>query len=294
MTATAANTNGLAQICGAQSPLPPSLRLPLQASAQVGRGQNCTIDSNGNAGLNDGTVPGLISAGFAFPEVLSDTNAATAAAAAAFYQGAASGAPASTTAGDSFLAGDWGVPFWIADENTAGKLSNSGGNNRSLGGLVLGLDPLGTPRLLSGPVFQAIARGVLLANSKTGGWWQIADAAATSTAAETAIHREQLHGQVTAVQFIPTGNIAADATNIATLVVAKRNGAGGGAVTMATFSTLNTSNGAMTAFTPAAFTLATAAGALNVLETDVLTLTETKGGSGQQLNGTLRVVQKVI
>lgn len=291
---TATNTNGWAPIQGAQSPIPPTLTIPLQSGAQVGRGQFCQIDANGNAGLDGGTVPNLVSAGVAFPEYLSDTSVATAAVVSAFNIGFGSGNPASTTANDGFLAGDWGTPFFIKDENTPGKLSNSGSNNRSLGGLVFGLDKFSNPRQWSGPIAHLLARATLLTNAKAGGWWGIADAAAATTAAETAIFREKLHGVVTNVEFIPTGNIAADATNIATLVIAKRNGAGGGASTVASYSTLNTSNGALTAFTTAQFTLATAAGVLNLLETDVLTIVETKGGSGQQLNGTVRVVQKVI
>lgn len=297
MTATAINTNGWAMVPGSSSPIPPTVRLQLStlAPGQVGRGQNCSVDVNGNAILNDGTVPNLMPAGFAYPEYISDQATATGAAATDFWQGWGSGNPASTTtANDGFLASDWGTPFFFANENTPGKLSNFGGNNRSIGGLVFGLDNFGNPRQWSGAIAGLIARSTLITNTKDRSWWNLADATAAATAAETAMNQEKLHGLVTGIEFIPSTNTNADPANYGTITISKRNGAGGAATVIGTLSTQSTANGTAAQFTTMQFTLSTAAGALNILETDVLTIQETKNGTGAVLNGTVRVLEKVI
>lgn len=274
--------------------IPWAVARKLAASEQIGKGQFATVSlSTGYARLNDGSVPGEVSAGNGDVSELSDTSAIAGAAAARFSQRWFYGLKASTSDGDGFTDADFCVPFFIANENTLGKKSNLGGNNRSLGGLVFGLGVDQTPYAWDGPVAWALARSLLVADSKDGGWYQIADALAATTTSETAMSREKMHGVVTAVEFIGAA-VTASNTDYAIITIAKRDGAGGGATTIATYDTRITGNGAITAFVPASFTLSVVAGALNLLETDVLTITVTKGGAGQVLTGSVRVIQKVL
>jgi hypothetical protein len=228
MTATA-QLNGAWTPISDHNAIPGWVARPLAASAQVGKGQLVTVDpATGYASLNDGTSPSQIAAGVGDFAELSDTSSTAGAASARvtfrwFY-----GLAASTVTNDGFTDADFGVPFYIASENTLGKLSNYGGSNRSVGGLVFGLAVDGTPVAWCGPIAALIARGLLIANSFNGGEIRIADAAASTATAETAMHRHKVHGVVTAVEYIGAA-IAADNTDYVTVTVAKRDGAGGGA-----------------------------------------------------------------
>ena len=163
----------------------------------------------------------------------------------------------------------------------------------SLGGLVFGLAVDSTPVAWCGPVASLLARSQLVANAVNGGAYQIADAAASTTTAETAMTRPKMHGVVTAVEYVG-GAIAANNTDYVTITISKRDGAGGGATVVATYDSRAANQGAATAFVPMAFALSAVNGALNLLETDVLTVTVAKGGAGKAVVGSIRVVQKVI
>ncbi len=288
-----AEVNGSFKPVGGEAAVQSSAERPLAASAQAGRGQFLTADpATGRASLNDGTVPNQVGVGIAYPSVLSDTSTTAGAAKVRVWQGEARGIASSTIAADSFADTDLGIPFFIADEAVPGKKSNHSGSNRSLGGLVLGLFD-GAPVLFSGLVAWLIARATLIADNKVGAWLHVADAAASTAIAEQAIEREKLHGVVTSVQFTGAA-IAADNTDYITVTVAKRDGAGGAATTIATYDSRAANQGAITAFVPAAFALSAVAGALNVLETDIITVTTVKGGSGKVITGSIRVLQRVI
>lgn len=292
MPATAA-VNASFKPIGNESSFQLGGEFPLAASSQAGRGQHVTAaPATGYASLNDGATPNQIGIGIANPSVLSDQSSVAGHALLRVFQGESHGMAMSSAANDGFTAADVGAPYFIADENTIGKLSNRLGNNRSLGGLVLGLFQ-GLPSLASGVVAWLIARATLITDAKLGAWHTLADAAANTTTAETAIHREKLHGVVTAVQFTGAA-VAADNTDYVTITVAKRDGAGGGATTIATYDSRAANQGAVTAFVPASFSLSAVAGALNLLETDVVTITVDKGGSGKTLTGSVRLIQKVI
>lgn len=289
---------GTPEIVAAVTPLNSQAAVPawldrlLAANEQVGRGQFVTIDpTTGYAVLPDGTVPGQVCVGVGDPAHLSDDSTQDGAAAVRVSQRWINGLMSSES-GDSFADTDYGAPFYIASEKLAGKLSNFGGDNRSLGGLFFGLNELGNPILWAGPVAWAIARTLLLANAALGGAYQIADALASDTTAETAMERTPLHGTVTAIEFIGAA-VAGDGTNFATMTVSKHDGMGGGATVIGTYSTDSGAEGAITAFVPAVFTLSTTATDLDLLETDVLTITVTKDGTGQILTGNIRVVQTV-
>lgn len=295
MTATAIADNAAMTPMGEASGMPAQLSFPLAANAQVGKLQFVLIDSTGNASLADDATPNQICAGFGFPDELSATSATAALAVARVSQRWAVHAAPSTIANDGFTAADVGTPFYIADGNTPGKLSNSGGKNRSLGGLVVGLAQVGETavRIWCGPIAQAVARATLMANSKDGAWYQISDGAASTTTAEVGMSREKMHGVAIGVDY--TGDaVAADNTDYVTATVSKRDGAGGAAVVMATYDSRAANQGAATAFVPMPFALSVVAGALNLLETDVVTLTVTKSGAGKALRGSIKLSQKVI
>ena len=276
------------------SAIPPQLSRPLAANAQVGFGQFVTVDpTSGMAALNDGTVPNQICAGVGNPATLSDTSAVAGEAYVRLSQRHIKGVPASALGGDGFDDTDFAVPFWIADENTPGKLTNQGGNNRSMGGLVFGLDFDGHPILWDGPVAWLLARAAHLADNFVGADGSITDGAAADVTAERAMSRQPVHGVVTGIEFIGAA-VAASAANYATITVRKHDGAGGASVVLGTYSSQDTAEGAINAFEPASFTLSAVAGALNLLETDIVTVQVAKTGTGQVISGAVRLVQKVI
>lgn len=273
--------------------IPAFLHRPLAASSQAGRGQFVTVSlSTGYAALNGGATPNEASAGTADPSPLSDTSPIAGEALVRLSQRWLRGIPASTASNDGFTDADFGKPFFIADENTPGKLSNLSGNNRSLGGICFGLSEDSNPILWDGPVAWLLARATLLTDAKVGGWTRVDDA--DGSFAETGMNREKLHGVITGVQLIDDAGIAADNTNFITITISKRDGAGGAAVVVATYDSRAANQGAASAWTPKAFALSAVAGALNLLETDVLTITGAKGGTGQAVASNIRLIQKVI
>ena len=287
-------TNAQFTPIGRESAFVGFLLFPLAASEVIGRGQFATLSrSTGYAALNDGTVPNQIPAGVGYPAVESGTSTVAGSAKTPFWFGYSAGLADSAIVNDGFTIADVGVPFWIADENTPGKLSNYSGSNRSLGGLVVGWDAdTSTVTFVSVPVAWQLARIALMADAAIFASVPIVDAAASTTITERVIPTEKLHGQLSAVQFAGAA-IAANDTDYVTLTLSKRDGAGGGAVVLATYDSRAANNGAVTAFVPKAFTLSAVAGALDILETDVVTLKEEKGGSGQSVIGAVRAIGKV-
>lgn len=292
MTATASSNNGWGPINTATQ-LPGGDTLPAQANAQAGQGQTVFFDSSGNVALNDGTVPGLVCAGVAFPDKLSPLSAVAGGAAIMVHQGFGAGQPASTESGDGFTAANFLTVCFDAGNGVPGKKSNHGGSNRSIIGLVFGVDERGYPRVWAGPIASLLARWLLAADNHKLASTEIADAAASTAISEKTIDHAQLHGTVTSIVFNGAA-IAADNTDYVTITVAKRDGAGGGAVTLGTYDSRAANNGAVTAFVDAAFTLSAVAGALNLLETDIVTITTAKGGSGKVITGAVLVNGKVI
>jgi hypothetical protein len=273
--------------------LAPGATLLSQASAQIGQGQLATLDASGNAALNDGTVPGLIAAGVGFPGKLSDTSPTAGVAPVSMWWGFGS-MVFSTLSADGFTAADsGGVPAFIATENTIGRKSNVAGSNRSIAGMVYGINGDGTARFWGGPMAQAVARSILLLNAYPLAAYTIADAAANTATAETVMRRPAVKGTVTSITFTGAA-IAANNTDYDTVTVSKRDGAGGAAVVLGTYDTRAANQGAVTAFTPAAFLLSVVAGALFLLETDIVTVIGVKGGAGKVLTGEILVNGKAI
>jgi hypothetical protein len=273
----------------------------LGASAQVGKGQFVSVSpSTGYASLADGTVPNQISGGIGDYAELSDTSSVAGAAAARLTDRMVSGLPASAISNDGFTDADFGVPFYFANENTPGKLSNSGGSNRSLGGLAFGLElnngGASTPILWTGPVAHLLARATLVTNALIGGWSSHpVDAMASTTTADKTMFRAQVHGVITGVRIGTLGTLAADNTDYVTINVYKADGAGGARVLVASYDSRAANQGALAAGVPKAFALSAVAGAINLLETDILTYEVLKAGAGKIVPvSTIEVVQKAI
>lgn len=206
-------------------------------------------------------------------------------------------ANSAATAGDTFAETDFGKPAFGVDNQTIGKLSNYSGANRSMVGIFLGFVQSKTI-LLTGIAGWLLARATHLADNANGGSLvKVIDAGAgTDTVngyGEALVPRPKLHGTVQAVEFLVEGTTLAASgnTDYTTLTLYKRDGAGGAAVEVASKTTKTT---AFTQWTAVSFDLSAVAGAVNLLETDLLTLVKTHGGAGAIVPaGTLRVSMKV-
>lgn len=303
MTQPAVDVNGSVVLAG-ENGLPVYMDVPLAGSsaAQAGRNQYLTLDpATGFADLGDDATPNQISAGVVRVSEVTDFNATGGLARARVQQGFSVHSAPSTIASDTPGSADVAKPIWLAPSNAPGLLSHTGTvaganlKNRSLLGLALGKVKEGASAIYQwvGPIAQAVARGVMMADAALLGSYAIADASASTTTAERAITRAPWHGPVTSITFEGAA-VAADASDTATITIAKRDGAGGGATTLGTYATTTGSNGAITAFVPAAFTLSSTATDLDILETDIITITVAKGSSGKVLTGVVRVNGKVI
>jgi hypothetical protein len=274
--------------------LPCDVFIPLDANEDVSYGQIALIDpSTGYAQLADASTPHMIAGGTANLSESSASSTVAGTARLAVSWGCAVGRPGSTTANDSPSLTSIGKAAWVAGASTYGLLSHTGtvaGANladRSLGGLFLGLDPdspvngTARPYVWEGPVAQAVARGVLLADKAIGGSVAKAvDAGAATDLSETLLDNiSPLHGKVSAVRFIVSGTTlsASGTTDYKTLKLWKRPASGGTAVLVASADTQTT---AWTQWETVTFTLSAVAGAIDKLETDIYTITETHGGSG--------------
>lgn len=290
---TAASNNGFAP--EGTTAIPASFTVPLQAStaASAGAGQYMVYNASGYAAPTDGATPCVVAAGVVWPakSITGGTNAGDET--GTLWAGFGGKNPCSTGSNDNFTLADVVAPAYAFDVNTLGKKSNLSGTNRPLMGLVFGVYPDGSPRAWVGPLAQTVARSLLVTNAFNLAGYTITDAAANTTTAERVILRAKVHGLVTSVEFTGAA-IAANDTDYITVTISKRDGAGGGAVVMATYDSRAASQGAVTAFTPAAFALSAVAHALELLETDVVTLTVVKGGAGKVMTGAILVNGKAI
>jgi hypothetical protein len=275
-------------------------RYPLAANVVPGKHWLLGIDpTTGNAVAQAAGVTGLVSAGF------SDRNCTTSATAGLSFaigrQEMVSGFPSSTGTLDIPLAADIAVPAWAVDNQTVGKLSNYGGVNRSLLGLLLGIDPdNNTPFFLPGPIGWLLGRIAMMADGAAAGLVAYpVDASATtsigSTTVATAaliIPRAKTHGVLTSVEIVPSAALAATSGNNRTITVWKIDSLGvAAAVSVATFVTTT----ALVAQTAAAFTLSAVAGALNLLETDILAYSTVYTASGAVIpQSAIRANMKVL
>lgn len=266
----------------------PVILRPQPASSTIGRGQFATLDpATGYAALNDGTVGYRLPAGIGCDSVVSDSDGTAGRARADLFCGVETGLIQSTTTLDGFTDADVAVPFWIKDENTPGKLPVLSGVDRSIGGLVMGMEPGSStvPRLLTGPLAGLL--GLLshqLANSTAGAIAYAVDAAAAtdlaSSAAPFIVPRAKQRGKLTGVRIIPSAALAATSGSDTTITLVKVDTTGGVAIgsspVVATFTTTT----ALVAGQPALFTLSATAAYLLFRTTDVLGWYRTHASSG--------------
>lgn len=290
MTATAF-PNAARRRAGAP-PHDAAIEVQLASGAVVANGQITTVSpTTGYASLNDGTVANQLAGGVV------DVNATYTSTRAGDPIPVHVGAdvlPQSTGAGDAFSALEakaLGVGY-IADENTIGKKEVSGSSKRSILGLAYEYVD-GKIKVWGGPIGQLHARLLYSVTMESLAEYSIADSAASDTITERAIPTKRRHAVVTGVEYVG-GAIAANNTDYVTITISKRDGAGGGAVSVATYDSRAANQGAATAFVPMSFLLDSTATNLNILTTDVLTITVAKGGSGKSVVGNVRVIGKVI
>jgi hypothetical protein len=286
------------------NPIPAPLGVKLAASASIARGRFVTINSAGYGAENDGTVPNVLCAGLG-DSSLEQTVASSVAGAAS---GVASqrfcyGLVSSTVANDGFTIADWGVPFYIAAAETPGKLSHTGADgtlvNRSLGGLVFGLDELGegTPVLFPGPIAVSIARGVAHANASVVASDKFTLTANTTRAETLLVRRNACHGRVVQVRIVSDNGFTQHDTQYWTISVYKRTSTTPGTAVKIAESNLKTvaqgGIGTLTAFAYA--NLALVGGiADDLLEDDAITVVCTSAGTSAGItNLTVEVIQKV-
>jgi len=305
LTATAVANNSALTPMGENSAMPAQLSFPLAASSVplAGKMQFLTADpTTGNATLPDDGTPNQIALGFVFPDELTAFSGTAGKAEARVSQRWMTHASPSTIANDGFTAADIAVPFFLADGNTPGKLSNVSGKNRTVGGLVIGLAQPGETavRLWGGPIAQLLARAAMLAASSEGG--SVAypvDASASTdigsvstTTSALMIPRAKRHGVISSIEIIPSAALSATSGNDRTITVWKVDTLGVASdVSVGTFTTTT----ALVAHVAGAFTLSAVAGALNMLETDILCYSTVHAGSGAVIpQSALRANMKVI
>lgn len=295
------------QVTHARAALGADASIPLVDAQQAAYGQSLTIDpTTGLASLARDDTPNQIAGGAANMSERSDIGANSGGGRVLVSWGTIEGRVGSTLASDNFTIADMGTPWWYAGPKTPGKLTHTGTSagsnlvNRSMGGIVLSLDPRSPiggpaiPRVWEGPVAQLVGRGAMIANAFALASTGIADAAASTTIAEKPVsHRPKVHGVVADITFSGVA-VTASNTDYAVVTFTKRDAAGGQPVVLGTYDTRITGQGAVTAFVPAAFSLSAVAGALNLLENDGVTITVTKGGAGQVLTGGFLINGKAI
>jgi hypothetical protein len=275
--------------------LHPGRKVLMQASQSAGYGQAVYYNAAGNVALNDGASPALVCAGVIVDRSVTGDSVAGVTA-AMVHRGTGDGQASSTIANDAFLAADVLAVAYDAGNGVPGKLSNYSGSNRSIMGLCLGLDAKGAPIIWAGPEASLAARSLLLVSTKVLGWYaHPVDGAANTATAEKSIAREPVHATITAIKFTTLGTLAADPTDYAVINVYKADGLGGTHVLVGSYDTRAANQGAIAAGVPAVFSLSAVAGALNLLETDVLSYEVTKAASGKIVPvGVLTVIGKVI
>lgn len=106
------------------------------------------------------------------------------------------------------------------------------------------------------------------------------DGAAGTATTETGVFRFEEDVQITGIYFVPSAAVTAHGTNFATLLVDKRDGAGGAATNLATFATDTVTTDDMAAFVPKALPLTATTADLILSAGNVLTIEITKGGTG--------------
>lgn len=273
------------------------------ASSQIGRGQFATIDpATGYAALNGGTVGYRLSAGAGNASFLSASDATAGNSFAELWAGTMPGIVQSTVSLDGFTDTDVCVPWYIADENTPGKLAVLNGNDRSIGGLVMGMEHGSTtvPRLVTGPIAGLLGMLANLKDNYSAGHIAYAvDGSASTDLASSAnpfvIPRAKARVQITSIEIIPSASLSATSGDNTTITIVKIDTTGTVALasspTVGTFTTTT----ALVAGQPALFTLSGTAANLLLRSTDVLGYYRTHASSGAVIpQSAIRANAKVL
>ena len=182
---------------------------------------------------------------------------------------------ANSSAGDAIARANIGQICYVVDNQTVALTSNSGA--RIPAGVVWDVDTDDSlVWVVVGPGLAAL--GV---SAEAYNYAMPADAAATTATAETAVQRVVAAGTISSLSFTPTAAVTASDTVYATVTVAWRDGAGGAAKTIGSFTTKVTGgSGNLSAFTTYAVT-----GLTNTVvpANAVITLTIAKASTGTQL-----------
>lgn len=169
---------------------------------------------------------------------------------------------------DQITQADVGANAFVVDDQTMAR--TSGGNTRSIAGMIVMVDTTGV-YVLVGTMSHA-GLGV----ARVAGYRKdAADGAAANATSERAVHRAEATARVLAAFFVPDAALVGDPANNATLTLSKRDGAGGAAQVLASVTT----TASMTAFVPVSL------GTINtsfydLVAGNILTFAITKSGTG--------------
>jgi hypothetical protein len=269
---------------GNEAALQASLQLRQPASSQIGQGQLATASpTTGYASLNDGATPNQKGVGHGQMAVKTSSDSTAGASVAWLWQGQSRNTPASTATGDGFTDADIGAPYFVADENTAGKLSNRAGSNRSMHGIFLGLFN-NLPMFWSGVIAWLVARTTHIADNESGGTVAYAADATASTDQGSAtdpilIPRKKTHGRIGSIEIIPSADLAATGNTDKRVITIYKIDTLTNAVS-AVIGTFTTATQALAKRTPTQFTLTGTSALLDLLETDVLGYASLHSNSG--------------
>jgi len=257
------------------NPLPVGDEVPLAASVVLSKGGYVmAAPATGYCSPGSASTSGQIPMGICNPAEQITASSVAGASRAAVDLRPFWGNPSSTISNDGFTDADVCTPFYVAGAKTPGKLGFSTAK-RSLGGLVLGLDPLGTstPVQWCSPVAYKIAQSALVSEACTFA----VDAFAltgNTTRAEASLPRDSaVAGTVTQIRIAADAGFTAHDTNYWTITVSKRTAAVPGTAVVVATADLKVAFGSLTAFKYADLTLSTVAGATDILPGDVITVT---------------------
>lgn len=254
------------QFAGSSGPTPAKLYLPVKGSTKIYAGSIVALNAGYAAPAASGL--GLVAVGKALATVDNSTGA----------DGDLSVEVLlgvfrfeNSTSGDAIAQANVGSVCYLADDQTVALTSNSGA--RSAAGQILSLDSSGVWVSVGLGAFELLN----LAALKQAQYLKVAaDGAAGTATTETVFNRVSRTGTIVGAWYAPSAALTGDATNNATLTLAKRDGAGGGASTVATITTTAVA-GNWTAFVPVSLgTLSNT----SVAAGNVLTFAISKGGTG--------------
>ena len=220
-----------------QGPVPDILNFPVAASTKIYAGALVAINASGYAVPAASSVA-LVPIGRAEAQVDNSSGAAGALTVEVrqgmfFFENSAGG--------NAIANSNFGQPAFVIDDQTVALTSSAG--TRAIAGTILYVDSTtGQVAVLVAPPMVAQA-----ALGQANYVKVAADGAAGTATSETAFHRMTRPGKVLAVFFTPSAALTADNTNYATFDVKQRDGAGGGALAIASQPT-TVAGGSLTAF----------------------------------------------